>query len=149
MEGTVNTAVKEIGEFDDKLVKATKDWKSKLTGGLGDEQLTLSLFILGLFYAIYSITNFTLGNTRDQYTIVNACYCNRDAKVPYRVSFGLLLSFWIIAHTYIFITRNSKYKAALKLVLKYFAYCCCCCNDKRSKEWQKKFAGWMEIYYRF
>ena len=134
MEETVNTAVKEIREFDDKLVKESKGWKSKLTGGLGDEQITISLLILGLFYTIYSITNYTLGNTRDQYTIVSACYCNRDAKVPYRVSFGLLLSLWIIAHTYIFITRNSKY---LKIALNFFAYCCCCCYDRESKEWRK------------
>ena len=142
MEGTVNTAVKEICEFDDKLVKESKDWKSKLTGGLGDEQIMISLFIIGSFYTIYSITNFKLGNTRDQYTIASACSCNSDAKVPYTASFYPLLSLWIIAHTYIFITRNSKYlkiarKIGRKIGRKFFAFCCCCCYDRESKEWRK------------
>ena len=99
----------KITKFEKEVEKEYKGWKKSLTGGLDNTQVFLSLFILGCFYTIYSITNYTLRNTRDQYSVINACNCGDNARVPYRVSYYLLLGIWGLVHTCIFLQRNLKY----------------------------------------
>ena len=101
-------ALKKVSDFEEGLEKECKDWKSKLTGGLDNTQVLISLFILGFFYSMYTITNYTLGNTRDQYSVTSGCYCRKNARTPYRAWFGLCLTIWIIFHTYIFFERSLK-----------------------------------------
>ena len=118
----MNKVTKEVTDFEAKLQNEYKDWKTKLTGGLDNTQVFVSLGILGCFFASYTIINFTLGNTRDQYTITSGCYCRSNARIPYVVSFTVLLITWFIFHTYIFIKRT------IKRNLRFAEYCCNHCN---------------------
>ena len=109
--------VERILRFEENLENKRKDWKTKLTGGLDSTEVFISLSVLSCFYAIYTLINYRLGNSRDQYTIINGCHCSDDARKPYRWSFYTLLSLWLIVHTYIFIERNLKDLE--------FSVCCC------------------------
>ena len=104
----VNQAKHQIRNFEEQLKKEKEDWKKKLTGGIDNTQLFISLIILGLFYATYAAINFSLGNTRDQYSITSSCYCRKIAHGLYNASFWTLLIIWFFVHTYIFLQRELK-----------------------------------------
>lgn len=88
--------------------KEVKEWKSKLTAGLDDTVLFISLILLGCFYAAYTGTNNFLlgGNTRDQDTITSGCSCRFKARVLYRLWFIVFLMIWIFVYSYIPLERT-------------------------------------------
>ena len=104
----VNYAKEQIQNFDKELNKEKEDWKNKLTGGIDSTQLFMSLFILGCFYTCYTIINYSLGNTRDQYSITSSCFCRKRDQALYNVAFLIFCGIWVFVHTYIFLQRQSE-----------------------------------------
>lgn len=134
-----NQIVDKIVEYEDNLEEEVKGWKSKLSGGLDNTQVFASLIILGCFYAIYSIVNSTLGNSRDQYTITSGCYCRKMARILYILLFSFLLFIWFTVHTYAFLEQNLKkspkksclHKSGKEMEALRKQFCLCyCCNKK-------------------
>ena len=100
--------LKKIGEFEGRLEKEFKDWKSKLVGGLDNTQVFIVLVLLSCFYIIYGVTNYSLGNTRYTDSVTSECHCRQRAQNLYRLWFSLFLVLWFLVHTYIFLERSFK-----------------------------------------
>lgn len=102
------TTVQKVQDFEEGLEKEVKDWKSKLTAGLDNTQVFISLAFLGCFYTAYALTNYSLGNTRDLDSITSGCHCRHKARTLYRLWFYLFSSLWALVHTYIYVERSLK-----------------------------------------
>lgn len=111
-----------VEKFEGKIKTEVKDWKSKLSAGLDNRQVIVSLVILGIFYTAYAITNYSLGNTRDLYSITSGCHCRRLHRCLYRWFFGVFSGLWILVHTYISISKHKT--------LRYYFCCCYRCYEK-------------------
>jgi len=147
-ERAVQSTINKVLHFEKGLEKEVKGWKSKLTLGLDNTQVLISLIILGSFYFAYNITNYSLGNTRDQYSITGACFCRQKAQRFYRLWFYLFLVIWLIIYTYIFLEQTLKKIECLQNYGKFMealrkfsfwkdrgkdlvAFCrYCCCKNK-------------------
>ena len=110
--------VEKIKDFEEDVEKQVKDWKSKLTAGLDNTQLLISFGILGCFYFAYTMTNYSLRNTRDQYSIISGCHCRDEVQRLYRLWFYLFFAIWVTVHTCISLERG----------LKSLSSKCCGCN---------------------
>ena len=138
--------------FKKDLEEKQGDWKSKLSGAFSSEQIFFSLFVLGVFYAGYTVVNVN-GNfdvdTKHEGDIIESCYCKSTLQDFYRAWFAICCTLWFILHSYTYVAvRFRSYENFLKFIEaiclripKYLLKCCkgllksCykfCCTHKDS-----------------
>ena len=79
-----------------------KDWKSKLSGAFDDKQLFGSLFVLGTFYVVYTLTNgFFDTDKKDEDEFFN-CTCKTSHRVFYIGWFSICSVIWLGVHSILF-----------------------------------------------
>ena len=127
--------------------KKGKDWKSQLTGAFNEQQIFLSLVIIGLFYLAYAFVNAFLGNGRDEDFVTRHCHCEDGHRLFYRIWFGICFGLWSILYTFTFFEEVSKHTCPntvgkiLTTIRSWICGCvmypinqvirlfCCCCKS--------------------
>ena len=92
-----------------KSKKQAKSWKNQLSGAFNEEQIFLSLVVIGLFYFAYTMTNFFIGNGKDEDFITRNCHCEFTHRFFYRLWFYICLVIWFIIYSFTFMEQVSKH----------------------------------------
>ena len=73
-------------------IGAGLEWKKYLSGALSDEQLYLAMFVLFIFYFVYTLYNAFLDNSqKDEGDVIRNCTCKDSVKQPTRFSVFLFI----------------------------------------------------------
>ena len=115
------------------------DWKNTLSGALDEQRLFWALFVLGVFYIIYTLVNITHEN-KDEDSITELCKCNPRHRSFYIIWFSICFFLWAVCHFSVTVADNKDfYDFISSLKLKqlfdclenycwyYCFWCCCCC----------------------
>ena len=137
-------------KFKKDLEEKRGDWKSKLSGAFSSEQIFFSLFVLGVFYAGYTIANVDGHydvDTKSEGDIIESCYCKSSHSKFYRGWFGFCCGLWLILHTYTYVAvkfrKCENFLTFIEAICtpkgfskwsKYLLKGCynCCCKRKHS-----------------
>lgn len=95
-------AVKEFKRIKADLKEKEGDWKSKFSGAFNSEQIFFSLFVLGIFYVVYTTVNgyYLNRNAKHEGDIIGSCYCKASHQSFYRDWFIICCGLWLILHCY-------------------------------------------------
>jgi len=123
MESTVNEAVSVIktdilfkaaltdegdqfyDQFVTSLVRKQNKWKKTFSGALSEEQISVSLVIMTLFYLLYTLFNAYEGEERDEEAIVRNCKCNPTHRNFYISWTAICCFLWGLCHLFLTIGR--------------------------------------------
>ena len=102
----VKDLLKSGEDFKKDLKEKEGDWKSKLSGAFSSEQIFFSLFVLGVFYAGYTVANIDRNfdvDTKHEGDIIESCYCKSTHQDFYRTWFAICCALWFILHSYTYV----------------------------------------------
>ena len=106
--------------FKKDLEEKQGDWKSKLSGAFSSEQIFFSLFVLGVFYAGYTVINVDRNfdvDTKHEGDIIESCYCKSTLQDFYCAWFWICCTLWLILHSYTYVAvRFRSHENFLKFI---------------------------------
>ena len=91
---------------EDEPIRAGFEWKRYLSGALSDEQLYLAMFVLFVFYLVYTLHNaFLDSNQRDEGDVIRNCTC-RESHMNFYLSWSIMcFTLWFILHSCYTLTK--------------------------------------------
>ena len=85
---------------EDEPIRAGFEWKKYLSGALSDEQLYLAMFVLFVFYFIYTLYNaFLDSNQKDEGDVIRNCTCRESHRIFYLSWSITCFTLWFILHS--------------------------------------------------
>ena len=142
-------ATSEANKFKKDLNEKKADWKSKLSAAFNSEQIFFSLFVLSLFYAVYTIGNgyIHIKDAKNEDDVIDRCYCRSSHQAFYCTWFAICCLIWLLLHSYTYVAIRFpacgnclkflnlfKPKNAWKCFKKSFNYCINRKKDKDSRD---------------
>ena len=91
---------KEESSSGKEPTRAGLEWKRYLSGALSDEQLYMAMFVLCIFYFVYTLYNaFLDGNKKDEGDVIRNCTC-KDGHRNFYLSWSITcFTLWLICHS--------------------------------------------------
>ena len=88
------------GSSEDEPIRAGFEWKRYLSGALSDEQLYLAMFVLFVFYFVYTLYNaFLDSNEKDEGDVFRNCTC-RESHRNFYLSWSIMcFALWFVLHS--------------------------------------------------
>lgn len=108
---------------EDEPLRAGFEWKRYLSGALSDEQLYLAMFVLFVFYFVYTLYNaFLDSNEKDEGDVFRNCTC-RESHRNFYLSWSIMcFALWLVLHScytlakaFPAVTRSLKGKILIQL----------------------------------
>ena len=95
----VGNVVRQIAE-DESKIRAGFEWKKYLSGALSDEQIYLAMFVLSVFYFVYTLYNACIdSNAKDEGDIIRNCTCRENHRNFYLSWTIICFTLWLILHS--------------------------------------------------
>ena len=77
------------------------EWRKYLSGALSDEQLYLAMFVLFIFYFVYTLYNSFLDNTqKDEGDVIRNCTCKDGHRNFYLFWSITCFTLWFVCHSF-------------------------------------------------
>lgn len=131
---------------DDGPTRAGVEWKRYLSGALSDEQLYLAMFVISIFYLVYTLYNaFLDNNQKDEGDVIRNCTC-KDGHRNFYFSWSITcFTLWLICHSCYTLTKafpaatkSLKEKVVIRVKTFVGDYVQICKNDDESDGGNKK-----------